>query len=96
VLCPQGPAQPLDYEETVQGCLGGEGEQRCPVTYFGVMAGFAVGPVKLGWHPLQENTSPEEVGQRCIKVFPDCVKVWKLHSSSFRDRDWKCPSFYRS
>lgn len=92
-LWPWGPERPLDHEETEQGSLGEEGEQKCPVTYFGMMTGSAVGPAKLGWHPLQESTSPKEGGQRCSKVCPDCVRGWKPHSSSFRDWIWKSPSF---
>lgn len=87
------PTQPMDHKKMGQGWLGGEGEQKCPVIYFSTVAGFAVGPVKPSWHPLQESTSPNEAGQRCSKVCPDCARGWKPHSSSFRDWLWKSPSF---
>lgn len=77
-----------------QGRAGWEGRRaEIPHHLFWDDAGFAAGPVKLGWHPLQGSTGPEEAGQRCSKVCPDFVRGWKPHSSSFRVWLWKCPSF---
>lgn len=77
-----------------QGRADWEGRRaEIPHHVLGDAAGFAAGPAKPGWHPLQGSTGPKEAGQRSSKVCPDFVRGWKPHSSSFRDWPWKCPSF---